>query len=102
MDNIYRCVKCGWIRVTWEEIEGNCPICDNRLRLESFGEGDDERILQLLQEEEINDMKNTIRVSGDRLVWNLIEKKKNYYIRLDEREIFFLAGGVVPNKEIKI
>jgi len=102
MNKEYRCLKCGWFKRTTEDLDLECPLCQEGLQVEFDTEEQDEKILKLIQEDEIEQMKWRIRTDGSNNVWNLIEAIKNPFARAEKRVIFIKAGGVVPrNFEIR-
>jgi len=46
-------------------------------------------------------MKYNIKVLGNEKCWYIIEEFTNPKTRLNYRNIFFKAGGIIPEKEIK-
>ena len=105
MDIIYRCFKCGWQKKEKElkeEIGLTCPNCGEPILIDMDNEEDDNIIASMIEEEEIAQMKDAIAQDGNDFVWQDIESIRNIHTRIEERRLFLKAGGIIPEKEIKI
>jgi len=101
MNIVYRCVKCGWQK---EGVELSdlltCPRCNEPILVDIYKGKDD--IANLIEEDEIEQMKLAIQQDGNDTIWKDIETIKSPYARAEERKLFIKAGGIIPEKEIKI
>ena len=70
---------------------------------ESFEEEDnidDEVLRELVQKDIIIQMENNINTLGHKRTWEIIEGFSNAIMRARYRKFFFLAGGLMPEREI--
>jgi len=106
MENLkwYKC-NCGW-QVETDIHELKCPICgsiDITVEIDSEEEEkEDNKILKMIEEDEIEYMKKEIRIQGNENLWYDVETIENPFARIEARKLFIRAGGVVPrNFEIR-
>lgn len=98
----YRCLRCGWEKETTENLDLECPNCDEPLQVEINDEEGDINIAEVLEQDFIREMQNNIMTLGNNKVWKIIETQRNPFTRIEYRKLFFVSGGKVPKKGIKI
>lgn len=100
----FYCEHCGW-ETKLPETElykaEPCILCGHEMVLDD--ETLDELVAKDLEETELITMQMNIKENGNDKVWYDIEKfVDDPVFRIEFRNRFFKAGGVVPAKEIKI
>ncbi len=99
--NTYKCNWCGRIQKSIDNISGDdCDIC-NKGVFEII-----EHKLSIEQEKNLNNyiiesIKGNIQKMGNNKCWDVIERFSKVKTRVSYRKYFFLAGGIVPETEIK-
>ena len=100
MNKIYKCNNCGFCKESIFDEDLICPFCGENLQVEIDDE--DELITHYLEEDEIEQMKERIKIDGSDNVWTFIENIKNPFARASERGVFFKSGGKIIGKEINL
>ena len=122
MKYFMRCNKCGWHKESNYIMSVNCPDCGNQLVIVS--EGEDKEIANMLDKPhkktddltpkkfkvynylkkidkaDLEIMKYTIKKFGNDNTWHKIEAIPELWKRLEDRRLFFKAGGHIPNRKI--
>ena len=108
MENlIFKCSECGHSK----EVLGNicdiveCELCGNLMDLEDIEETQEITVSQkeLGSIIAIDGMKQNLQAFGNNKTWYLCEELfADPKTRLRYRQIFFEAGGKIPEKELKI
>jgi len=92
----FKCKWCDNIKVTVDNIsEEPCEICQKGIMEEMHN--DDPKAEEFI----IVRMKQQIKLLGNNKTWEVIERFGKIETRIAYRKYFFLAGGQVPEFEIK-
>ena len=126
MWKLFRCEKCGFTgefdlnMIAKLNLEAICPHCFKKLVMEEDNELEDNALASHLENNtnelipnhmkkekkketsDIKIMKWKINCEGDKFIWGVIENIKNASQRLQERELFFQAGGYIPKRKVQI
>lgn len=105
MEKIRFYCKCGYTTEETgylEDVEDMkiCPLCETPMNIEEEKEKTDNLLYGAIKEEAITSMKNAIQKISNKRCWEILEGFRNAKTRMAYREIFFKAGGVVPESEI--
>ena len=96
--NTYKCNWCGRIQKSIDDISGkDCDICNKGVfeKIEFYTKND--KVNNYI----IEAIKGNIQKMGNNKCWEVIERFGKVKTRVSYRKYFFLAGGQVPETEIK-
>ncbi len=102
---IFKCSKCEYTKEILGDIEDivECELCGNLMDLDNIEEEKTISAKELGKIIVIEGMQKNLRTLGNDKTWQLCEVLfPNAKTRLRYRKIFFEAGGVLPEKELKI
>lgn len=96
------CPHCGLEKEIFSneyEKNYNCPICSNDMELKEQSDKIKENI-EIVDNYLVEDMRNQINILGNDKAWYIIEDLPIPQTRITYRNLFFKAGGKVPESKI--